>query len=314
MIVANSRLSFTQETVFGFRAGVSEVGGVDYTVTGPPGLDAPGAVRMFEEATATAKDGITVQVPADLIAEPLAAAGRTGIPLIAVEPTPLPGSQVKLYIGNDNYQLGQMLASEAIRRLPAGAAGTVVIGTPVPGLPTLDARASGIRDEFRKRLPRVQVLGPFDTKREPIGSLIAWRALRRANPHALALLGTGDTDAQSLAKLHKLSGGSWLAGAFHLDPRSVKAVKDGALFALVSPEHFLMGAIAGRLQAERAKSGKALPQGWIATPGLLATSANIDEIIRRQSSQATREQWFRAELDRILGDLSPLLRSLDQAR
>jgi ribose transport system substrate-binding protein len=91
-------------------------------------------------------------------------------------------------------------------------------------------------------------------------------------------------------------------------------VKDGQLFAVMSPEHFLKGAIAGRLQAQRAKGELDLPEGWIYTPGLLITSANVGQIIRRQASITTRADWFRSQVTAILKDKKTYLRPLADAR
>ena len=239
----------------------------------------------------------------------MAAAARAGIPVVAVDNPPAPGSRVPLFIGNDNYQLGQMLADQAISRIPAGAAGTVVIGTTTPGVAVLDLRAKGMRDELRKRLPRVTVIGPFDTKQDTLANLAAWRLLVQANPSALAFLGTGDADGWNLATIRRQTHGTWLAGAYDLDPRSLQAVREGNLL-LVSPEHFVKGALAGQLQAIHARDGTALPTGWIFTPGLDVTSANIDQISARQASASAREAWLAAEIDRILHHLDEYRRPL----
>jgi ribose transport system substrate-binding protein len=218
---------------------------------------------------------------------------------------------VTLFVGNDNYLLGQMLADEAIKRLPADASGVVIIGTPVPGAPVLDFRAKGMRERFKERLPKVEVRGPFDTKQDPIANLSAWTSLVNANPKALAFLGTGDADGWNLADIRQRTHGQWLAGAFDLDPKSLAAVASGTLL-LVSPEHFVKGAVAGRLQAEHAKHGTALPKGWLFTPGLTVDASNVADIMKRQSSPEAKAAWFRTELAGIARN--PDLRPLDQAR
>jgi ribose transport system substrate-binding protein len=127
----------------------------------------------------------------------------------------------------------------------------------------------------------------------------SWRVLVRSNPTALAFLGTGDADGWNLAGIRESVHGTWVAGAFDLDPRSLHAVKAGDLL-LVSPEHFIKGAIAGRLQAEHAKNDAPLPKGWILTPGLAVTPANIDAIMARQASLAARQAWFTPQIEDIL--------------
>jgi ribose transport system substrate-binding protein len=309
-VAANSQLDFAVEMIDGFRYGVGLVGGVAHLEVGPPTVDGPRQLQLFQNAPKSQTDGVSVfTLSPELFAAPMAAAARAGIPVVAVDNPPAPGSHVPLFIGNDNYQLGQMLADQAINRLPPGATGTVVLGTTTPGVAVLDLRAKGMRDRFRKRLPHVTVIGPFDTKQDTPANFAAWRVLVEANPRALAFLGTGDADGWNLATIRRQTHGTWLAGAYDLDPRSLRAVKEGDLL-LVSPEHFVKGALAGQLQAAHARDGTAVPTGWIFTPGLDVTSANVDQIIARQASTSTREAWFAPKIDQILHHLNDYLRPL----
>jgi ribose transport system substrate-binding protein len=106
-----------------------------------------------------------------------------------------------------------------------------------------------------------------------------------------------------------MSRGTWLAGAFDLDPRSLQAVRDGQLL-LVSPEHFLKGAVAGRLQAQHAADGKALPKGWIYTPGMAISRTNIEEISTRQQSPEAKAAWSAPQVSKILEGGPDHLRNL----
>ncbi|MDQ1656254.1 MAG: ribose transport system substrate-binding protein [Cryptosporangiaceae bacterium] len=314
-VIADDELNFASEMAAGFTAAANGAGGVDVTVIGPHTVDGPREVTMFQDQAAKAKGGISVEtISPELFARPLAAAAKDGIPLIAVDTAPAPGAGVKLYVGNDNYELGTQLAAEAIKRLPATASGTVILGTTAPGVLPLDLRAQGMRDEFKKQLPQVRVQGTFNTSQEVAGNLAAWRRLVEANPDAIAFLGTGDADAYSLAAIHRQTRATWLGGAFDLDPKSLQGVKDGDLFAVMSPEHYLKGAIAGRLQAEHAKAETDLPEGWIYTPGLVVTRGNIEQIVRRQASAAAKSTWFAPGIAKILGGLKSSIRPLADAR
>ena len=309
-VVANDQLNFAVEMMDGFRTGAGQVGGVKQVVVGPPTVDGPREVQMFKSVPKGSRDGVAVfTLSPELFADPLSRAVQDGVPVIAVDNPPGPGAHVSLFIGNDNYQLGQMLADEAIKKLPANASGKVVIGTSTPGVQVLDLRAKGMRDEFQKRLPKVTVVGPFDTKQDVVANQASWQVLVQSNPNALAFLGTGDADGWNLAAIRRTTHGTWIAGAYDLDQRSLQAVKDGDLL-LVSPEHFMKGALAGRLQADHAKNGTALPTGWILTPGLAVTRANIDAIIARQASLTARQSWFAPQVDGFLTNLPSHIRPL----
>jgi ribose transport system substrate-binding protein len=299
-VMANSQLSFAQEMALGFQAGVAAVGGVRAEVTGPGIVDGPREVQLFQAAMTTAPSGVSLfTLDSDLFSEPLGSAAKAGIPVIAVD-NPLPvGTGATLFVGNDNLELGRKAADLVIARLPAEATGTVVIGSTAPGAPALDRRSDGMRLEFAARLPGVHVIGPFDTKQETSANLAAWRLLVRTNRHALAFLGTGDADGWNLATIHRTTHGRWLAAAFDLDPRALAAVRSGDLL-LISPEHWVKGAVAGRLQALTAKTGAALPKGWVYTPELAVTPGNIDAIIARQATPQTRATALNAEVDKIM--------------
>jgi len=306
LIPSSPTAFFVRDMVDGFRSGVKQIGGVDQVIDGPPNADGQRQVQIFQDLIKTNKDGISVfTLSPDLLAQPMAAAEKSGIPLIAVDNPAPPSSNVKLFIGNDNTVLGQQLADEMITKLAAGATGKIVIGTSQPGLPVLDKRASGMRAEIRKKLPGVSVVGPFDSGWEPGTNLAAWTTLVKANPTALAFMGTGEVDGYNLAAIRRSTKGKWLAAAFDLSPNSMRAVESGDLL-LVSPEHFVKGAIAGRLQAQHAKDGKPLPEGWLYTPGLAVNQTNIDAIIARQATIEAREAYFAPEIDKILSDKSYL--------
>jgi ribose transport system substrate-binding protein len=312
-VVANTQLNFSREMQAGFLSGARQVGGVTVKIIGPDIVDGPREVKMFQAAARKEPAGVSVFTLApDLFVEPLTSASHQGLPMIAVDNPPPLGTGITLFVGNDNTQLGRMLADVVIARLPAGAKGTVVLGTSTPGVPVLDQRVAGMRAEFTRKLPAVQVLGAFDTKQEVGANLAAWQVLVRANPRALAFLGTGDADGWNLAAIRSGTDGDWLAGAFDLDPKALRAVQAGDLL-LVSPEHFVKGALAGRLQASHAKDSTDLPKGWVYTPGLAVTPDNIDAVIARQVSTATKEAALGPEINDILRHLKQRMRPLSKA-
>jgi ribose transport system substrate-binding protein len=305
-VVANKQLNFSQEMSLGFIAGVNQIKGVSLQVDGPNIVDGPRQLSLFQEMKKTAPDGISVfTLTPELFAEPMATAIAEGVPIIAVDSPALPSAGVELFIGNDSYELGRLLARKVITQLPSNATGKVVLGTSSPGVSVLDRRAMGVRDEFKEKLPAVTVFGPFDTKQEVEANMEAWETLVKVNPSALAFIGTSDADGWNLAEIRRREVATWVAAAFDVDPKSLAAVQAGDLI-LVSPEHYVKGAVAGRLQAEHAKSGKELPKGWLYVPGIAVDRFNVDEILARQSTVATRAAAFDDEVNRILTDPSYL--------
>lgn len=313
--VANVSLNFALEMANGGKYAADDLGGIDLKVVGPATTDGPQEVQLFQNAITTAKDGAVVEnLAPDLFTRPYAQAVAKGIPIVALDTVPLPGSNVELYVGNDNYALGVQLAQETIKRLPENASGTIVLGVPNPGVPVLDSRATGIKETFAKELPDVTVKGPFQTFSDAGKSYNAWSSQVRANPKALAFLGVGDADSYSLARLKKEVKGTFLTAGFDLDAKTLEAVKDGTNFVTISPEHYLKGYVAMRLLGDAVKSGKELPKGWFDEPGLTVDSSNIDEVIKRQQSDAERRTYYRAEIEKIFADTSKFFKPLTEAR
>jgi ribose transport system substrate-binding protein len=301
-VVANKQLNFSQEMSLGYLSGVDQVGGVAHQVDGPNIVDGPRQLAIFSDMLTTASGGIAVStLTPDLFTGPMAEAIGDGIPIIAVDSPVLPSAGVDLFVGNDSYQLGRMLARKVAEKLPLDATGKIVVGTSSPGVTVLDRRAKGIRDEIKEKLPGVTVFGPFDTKQEVEANLEAWETLVAANQSALAFIGTGDADGWNLATIRRSTGGTWLAGGFDIDSKSLAAVKAGDL-VLVSPENFVKGAVAGRLQAEHAKTGKALPKGWLYVPGIVVDRDNVDAIAARQATVTTRADSLTGQVDKVLSD------------
>jgi len=68
-----------------FTAGARTVGG-EAIIMGPPISDPPKQSQMLKEVTESARDGVSIQASnAEMIAGQLAAAGKQGVPLVAVD-------------------------------------------------------------------------------------------------------------------------------------------------------------------------------------------------------------------------------------
>lgn len=300
----------------GFRAGVAQVPGVRSVVVGPEVVDGSAAAGMLTELTRATPNGIAVwDLTPSLLFDPLREAARTGIPLIAVDTPPADPTAVPLFVGNDNVELGRELARLVVAQLnPRPTSGSIVLGCPVPGVSSLDQRATGLRAEFQRLLPGVRVLGPFDSRPEQTANLDAWRVLVAGHPEALAFVGTGDSDSVNLGRIRRETpGAGWLGAGFGLDPRALAAVQRAEL-VLVSPEQFLTGAVAGRLQAAHAAGAASMPTGWIVTPSRPVDRTNVTTIMERERSAETRLRAVQAQLDGILTHLPAVTRPLTAAR
>ncbi len=281
-----------QEMAYGAKAAAKDEG-ADLTASAPTGVNGPAQVPMFQSALRTSTDGVGLEtLTPDLFVRPVQQGTDQGVPMVAVDTPPPAGTKIGLFVGNSNTEVGKQLGQELVKRLPADAHGDVVIGDDIPGLSVLDQRIAGMKEVIKAQRPNVNILGPFDSKSEPTDNYNAWVSIVAAHPNALAYIGPGAQDAVSLSTIEKKTGKKFLVGACDLDPTALQGVKDGLVFAMVSPEHWMKGYVAIAALAEHAKTGKALPTGWWNTGQLTVDTTNIDQIIARQKDEASRAAWF----------------------
>lgn len=313
--VASTSANFAKEMAEGATSAATRAGNVDFQVVGPPTTDAPAEVQQFQSLVTTATDGVILEnLNPPLFARPASEAVAKGIPVVALDTSMTPASNVTFYVGNDNYDLGAQMALELLKRLGPNPTGDVVIGSPIPAVPVLANRAKGIMETLKKQAPRIRTFGPYETYGAPTGNYDAWSAQVHARPNALAFLGVGDADSYNLAKLKKELGGKWLSAGFDVDGKTLQAVKGGQNFMTMDPEHFLKGYLASSILVDSVRKGTKLPKGWFVSPGLVITSDNVDAVISREASSEAAYAGYKPQIDKLLGDIQASIKPMEQAR
>lgn len=313
-VSATESLDFALEMAAGAQYAADQYH-VAAQIVAPPAIDGQAELNLFKNLMQSARDGIAVEtlVP-DIFVQSEADAVNQGIPLVAVDTPAPPAAHVTTYIGNDNVAAGKLLADAAIRLLPKSAEGNVLIGSDNIGVPVLDYRVQGIKQEFQQVRPALHVIGPFLSGNLPPDNLAAWTKAINAHSALVACLGVGDADNISLAQFKQDNHATFLSGAFDLDPTSLQAIANGTNFSLVDPEHFLKGYVAMRLLIEHALYGTAIPQGWWNPGALLVTPSNVQQIVKRQASQASKGQFYQPIIDQQFAHPEAQIKPLDQAR
>ncbi len=297
---ATSAVNAMQEMALGATAAAETSPGVNFSQASPGPPDVPKQVALLTTAANTSKDGIAIQsLQPDLFARPAADIKAKGIPLVAVD-APIPN--IDLVISNSNYDLGAMVATEIITKIPADAKGEVVFGVAVPGLSVLEQRVKGMQDVLKKERPGLTFAGPYDTKMTPTEAYAAWSEIVKAHPDAVAYMWPGSADSGALADIQRQTGKKLLCAGCDLEDKGLQGIKDGYILALGSPEHWMKGYIATKLLIDQAQLGKALPVGWWNTGSLLVTADNVDEIMARQVDNQTRLAWFQPQVDEQLAN------------
>ncbi|HEX3807845.1 MAG TPA: substrate-binding domain-containing protein [Gaiellaceae bacterium] len=285
--------NFAQEMALGAKAAAQHTPGVKITDVGPPSNDGNAQVQLFQDATRTSTDGIAwMTLFPQLFIRPVQQVEKS-IPLVAVDVPPPAGTTVTTFVGNSNTELGQALAAQLFKQsgFSCSSGGQILVGTDTPGLPPLVARNNGFSAAVKAKCPKVTFYN-FDSKQTATDNYNAWNAAVKSHPNALAFVGPGSEDAVSLAQIERLTGKHLLAGADDLDPVALQGVKNGYIFALISPEHWLKGYIAIKLLAKHAQTGAALPKGWWNPGYLVVNSKNIAKILARQKTAASQYAYF----------------------
>jgi ribose transport system substrate-binding protein len=303
-VYASTLTNAFQEMAMGAKAAAQQSPGVDFTEAAPPEAPNVGAeAKLLQFAIRSSRDGVAYETVApDALLQPLREAQAAGVPMVAVDAAPPPSSGVDTFVGNSNFEVGQQLATRMLQQIPAGATGQVVVGNAHPGFGVLDQRVTGMLQVIRQQRPGVQVIGPFESKLSRAANLAAWTEEVRQYPNALAYLAPGDLDAVSLAQVERQTGRHLLVGGCDLEAEGLQAIKEGFVYALASPEHWLKGYIAVRLLIEHAQLGKSLPEGWWNPGALVVGQSNVDSVIARQDDEASRTRWFTAAANKQLAD------------
>jgi ribose transport system substrate-binding protein len=282
-----------QEMALGAKEAADEDGNVSLTESAPNGINGPQEVALFEAAARNSTDGVAYMTTTpDLFVRPLNSAVDAGVPVIAVDAVPPKGAKVTTAVANSNEKLGELLGDAFVKANP-DPNGEVVLGNDIPSLPLLVQRMNGVIKVIKEKLPNVKISGPYDSKSEPTENYNAWKALVQAHPDAEAFIGVGGQDGVSLPLIEKQTGRKFFIGSADLPPEAIQAVKDGRIFALSSPEHWMKGYIALHLLIEAKRTCTAIPQGWWDSGNLLVDKSNIDDIIARQQTPQSRAAWFK---------------------
>lgn len=284
-----------QEMADGAKMAAKVDGNTKIQLLAPPEVSASKEVQMLESAIHTAEDGIAWEsVTPNAFVHPLQSVKEAGIPLVAVDNMTPEGVKPDLLVSNSNFQVGVKLGKAFVAQNP-DPNGTVVLGNDVPTLGVLQQRLKGLQHVIKTKLPNMKIIGPFNAKSNQglAANTQAWQAQVNAHPDATAFIGVGGPDGISLPLIKKKTGGDWLAGSADIPVKALQAVKDGRLFALSSPEHFMKGYIAIHEIIEQNRTCKPMPHGWWDSGSLLINKKNVDQIIPRQKNAQTRLAWFK---------------------
>ena len=291
-----------QEMALGAQAAADQDGNVNLTLAAPNGVNNTQEVQMLQSVAQKATDGVGWDsVAPDVFTRALTDATKAGVPIVAVDAAPPAGTGVNTFVGNSNTEVGELLGEAFLAQNP-DPNGTVVLGNDIPSLQLLVQRLNGVQNVIKQKAPNMKILGPFNTGSTNTENLTLWKSVYNAHPGAVAYIGVGSQDGVSLPLIEKSSGKKFLIGSADLPPQALQSVKDGTIFALSSPEHWMKGYIAMWLLIHSKRTCTPLPEGWWNSGGLVVDKSNIDAVIARESSNEARWKFYEPEVMKQLAN------------
>jgi len=278
--------------------------GVAVQVTGPARFDPQEQIPLFEAAVQQDVDGIAVvPQPGDVWVTPIREAIDAGIPVATANVTS-PDSPAPLWVGQDEYQSGVILAGE-LRRLLEEAdvtGGTIVAGACAPGVDVLVDRYNGLVEGMAGT--GFEITEAQDVTPENTTNYAAWENLATANPDAVAMVGLCSLDIPNLAQLKTRNDYQWLVAGYDLNVETLDAIRAGTAQVTVGQQPYLQGYLPVRALAEAARTGTPLVEGWIETPTEVVTADNVDDVYEREANEEAETAYYRTYIAENYPDLA----------
>jgi ABC-type sugar transport system substrate-binding protein len=287
--------------------------GITVDVFGEAGFDIPTHQAFFESAINAGYDGIVV-IPngGDPWNPLLDQAVSAGIPIATANNTAL-NSTVDIWVGQDEYNSGVLLAQELQAQLEAAGvtSGQVIMGSCFPGNPVLDARSAGIHSVLDPA--GFDLTQDYDTKLDNTENYNIWDSLATANPDAVAAIGLCSLDPPNMAQVKDRGGYEWLAAGYDLETPTLQAIQDGLLAVSAGQQPYLQGYLPVVILVEELMSGENI-SGWYEVPTDLVTAANVEEFLPRESDAAVQREFYAAYIAENFSDLATSARPYDDLR
>ena len=292
----------------GAQDGASDAGG-SVEVIGTPQPDPPAQLRMFTDLATDIEDGIAVVAsPPDLWVRPLEDVASSGVPLLATVEPPANGSTtLTTFVGDNGFQTGATLAASIAGMVDdPDVSGTIVIGTGDPAIQTFVDRVAGMRSVFDTQLPNAEIV-VATVGFEPTNNLSTWENLFATHgDDAIAFVADGEHSGANLAIVSRDNPGDFAVGLVDMDVATAEGIRDGHIDVAIGGVPYLRGYLTGRLLAQAARDGVAIPDGWLDMCCEVITAANAAEAIERLEDDDAMRAYYAPIMEAQFADLEAM--------
>jgi ABC-type sugar transport system substrate-binding protein len=283
---------------------------VDVEVIGPSSFKSDEATAMFEGMIQKKKDGLAVvPMPGEVWVKPIKEAVDAGIP-VATSNMTSPESAADVWVGQDEYQSGVILAQELVKQLKAEgkSGGKILAGICAPEVAVLQDRYRGLQKGLEHT--GFTATDAKNVGTENTANYAAWENQATANPDIVATAGLCSMDIPNLAKLKTRTGAKWLVGGYDLNQETLDALKAGTAQVTLGQHPYLQGYLPVLALVRHLRDKKPMPKGWVNVGTEIVTKENVDAIYPRETDRAAETKWYAEHIAKNFGDLSALAKPL----
>jgi ABC-type sugar transport system substrate-binding protein len=298
---------------YGAAAAAKQLG-FSFHAVGPTAYDVLQQETMFNsEASAGAQGIATVVLEPKAWQRTVSSALSKGIKVVdfGVYTGPFTGTNTPIYVGPDDHAYGRALSALLIKALGPNAKGQVVITSCAPSVQEQQLRVQGVRQALKAQEPGVSLVGPVTQTDNATQGVLDAQRIVLAHSKALAFVGLCSTSPAAFAKVKKDTSAKWLVTGGELDPGNLQGIKQGLIVGVVDASLWLQGYVSARLLFQQiAHPGSVPTTGWLDSTIETVNSANINQVIARQSSLANQAKAYLPIMNKLFAHLKQNIKPL----
>ncbi len=212
-----------------------------YAWTGSTSSNARQMASALDTATSARVDGIATSLISPLLAEPVDAAIRAGIPVIAYN-ADAPGTRRLAYIGQDPRQAGRAMGERIRELLPDGGRIAVFIG--VPGSTGAQPRLDGVREALAGTNLHITAPATGAGQAQEITATDAFIGTHRHRFRGYFAVDAGSTAGLAQAIQQYGLARKVVGGGFDLTANTATLLADGVIQFAIDQQPYLQGFLA----------------------------------------------------------------------
>jgi ribose transport system substrate-binding protein len=270
----------------GVQAEAKSLGNVTVNEQGANEFNPTQQIPVVNAVTAAKPDAV-LMAPTDesALIPPMTQMKEQGIKIVQVDTKVSDSSVAVSQVSSNNLQGGELAARELAKQIHGKVA--VMAISSEPGVSTDDLRKQGFEKEIKK-YPNIEYVGVQYDKSSPSTATSEVNAVLSAHPNLAGVFGTDFTGVEGAYAAAKAAGKSGVLKVigYDADAETLKAIKEGTLYGVVSQDPFEEGVL-GVKYAVAALKGESPPTKTLLEAAFItkanANSSSMSKFIYKES-------------------------------